>query len=657
MKKILSILLLLLCAVGCWAKDGKIKYGKCIRYEGEVSYNNPSGKGKLLIFDADNDKKILMTINGRFDWFTYKSIEDAYIIPISISDALVESFDTRWSYSAETTVELMIYPKLKKQKLSVTMSSPELQHPTQQIPKIISKSKINYIFNVNKSHIDYSSNSEFAKPMEVKIPEYDMVLQRNFSDISSWKESKSGSFEGTVMLHEDGSISDFSGDFLSEQAIYRIKASGINCFVNEILSKGTHFGLIDDRLFLDRFKIDNGQCKVSGELIESSIFLYKGEYSLPNTQFCGNFILTNRESTPLDFYRGISNSTIECKEGKLKKGSEEYEGSWNIKGAFRGKYVNHAQNLYLTECTISDTGIMEGEGFIVQQNSISILGHYSNGGFNGEGEVQCPRHSSIKGIFENSSLISGTTDIECEGETAHFDIVLRNGSYEYSHQGKVYGKARLEDLFGALVNASYAALNIENPDIDKAPSFVTAVDLGLPSGTLWSNVNIGATTPEGSGNYYAWGEKKTKAVYSHTNHITRLKDADGFETRKNLGDDISGTQYDVAAGSWGGTWCMPSETQVKELMDNCEWEWIKKNGVQGFKITGRNGNWIFLPAAGFKRENRHSPGNCNYWTSTHGYYESDAVAVYAYQDMYGNNILKFTRDGCFDGMPIRAVKN
>lgn len=192
---------------------------------------------------------------------------------------------------------------------------------------------------------------------------------------------------------------------------------------------------------------------------------------------------------------------------------------------------------------------------------------------------------------------------------------------------------------------------------DKAPAYVKAVDLGLPSGTLWANMNIGATTPEGRGNYYAWGEKKTKAVYSHTNHITRQKDADGFETRKNLGDDISGTQYDVAAGSWGGTWCMPSETQVKELMDNCEWEWIKKNGVQGFKITGRNGNWIFLPAAGFKRENRHSPGNCNYWTSTHGYYESDAVAVYAYQDMYGNNILKFTRDGCFDGMPIRAVKN
>lgn len=659
MKKIISILLLLLFTVGCWAKDGKIKYGKCIRYEGEIVDKNPSGNGKLIIFDDVNDKKILMTICGAFSTSYYEPDKELNLIPITVNNGMVEYFDDKWSYYGETTIKVFIYPKSKEQTLHVELKSPELQHPKQFAKKIVSKTTISFKFDIDKNQIDYSSNSNIAKPMEVIIPEYDMILQQNFSDMSPWKESKNGSFEGTVMLNEDGSLSDFAGDFLSEQAIYRIKSLGTNCFVNEIFYKGNHFGLIDDQLFLDKVKIDNDQCKVSGELFDSSIFLYKGEYSQSDSQFNGTFILTNRESTPLDFYRGINSNSIKVKEGKLKKGDEEYEGSWDIKRAFNGKYVNKTQNLCLTECTISETGIIEGEGFMVQQNSISILGHYSNGGFNGEGEVQYPRHSSIRGILENSSLVSGTTNIECEGETAHFDIVLRNGSYEYSHQGKVYGKARLEDLFGALVNASYAALNIENPNIDKAPSFVTAVDLGLPSGTLWANVNIGATAPEGSGNYYAWGETTPKSTYNAQTYISNKKDADGFETWHDLGRVISGTKYDVARMNWGGAWNLPTEWQMQELVDKCTWEATTKNGVPGYKITGSNGNWIFLPAAGGKQNNELGGKGmqCFYWTGSAGKCNHKGCAAYLYASDSSIKIQSHTlfEDMVYKGRSVRPV--
>lgn len=442
MKKIISILLLLLFTVGCWAKDGKIKYGKCIRYEGEIVDKNPSGNGKLIIFDDVNDKKILMTIFGRFSVSSYEPSKDVYIMPITISDALVESFDTRWSYSAETTVELMIYPKLKKQKLSVTMSSPELQHPTQQIPKIISKSKINYIFNVDKNQINYSSNSSIAKPMEVKIPEFDMVLQQNFSDISHWEETKTGSFEGTVILHEDGSISDFSGDFLSEQAIYRIKSSGTNCFISEIIYKGNHFGLIDDQLFLDKVKIDNDHCKVSGELCDRSNFLYKGEYSQSGTQYNGTFILTNRESTPLDFYRGINSNSIKVKEGKLKKGDEEYEGSWDIKGAFNGKYRN--KEMSYDQCTISSDGYISGEGTKYVNNSLRYKGHFEGGKMQGEGLLEYDGFDSFCGTWDNDLIVSGTFDATYYSDSYHFDIVRENDLFVYSFEGKKIGAS--EDI-------------------------------------------------------------------------------------------------------------------------------------------------------------------------------------------------------------------
>ena len=145
-----------------------------------------------------------------------------------------------------------------------------------------------------------------------------------------------------------------------------------------------------------------------------------------------------------------------------------------------------------------------------------------------------------------------------------------------------------------------------------------AIDLGLPSGTKWACCNVGADKPEGYGGYYAWGETETKTTYDWSTY----KHCDGTEEScRNIGNDIAGTQYDVAHVKWGGSWVMPSLDQVIELSNNCTSKWITNNGINGIRFKSKkNGGSIFLPSAGFfwYGDNRLLGADSygDYWLST-----------------------------------------
>ena len=113
------------------------------------------------------------------------------------------------------------------------------------------------------------------------------------------------------------------------------------------------------------------------------------------------------------------------------------------------------------------------------------------------------------------------------------------------------------------------------------------VDLGLS--VKWATCNVGANSPEEFGQYFAWGETTTKAEYTDENSTTYGKTM----------NDISGNaQYDAATANWGGNWRMPTYDELYELINYCTWTWTTKKGINGCKVTGPNGNSIFLPAAG-----------------------------------------------------------
>ena len=152
-----------------------------------------------------------------------------------------------------------------------------------------------------------------------------------------------------------------------------------------------------------------------------------------------------------------------------------------------------------------------------------------------------------------------------------------------------------------------------------------AIDLGLPSGLKWASCNVGATAPEEYGGYYAWGETEEKEDYS----LSTYKYCNGsyYSMTKYCTSSSYGTvdnktalepEDDVAHVQWGGSWRMPTFNEIEELRNNCTWQWTTLNGVTGYRVTGPNGNSIFLPAASYRDGVEvYSQGSYgSYWSSS-----------------------------------------
>ncbi len=193
----------------------------------------------------------------------------------------------------------------------------------------------------------------------------------------------------------------------------------------------------------------------------------------------------------------------------------------------------------------------------------------------------------------------------------------------------------------------YAVRPVYSPS--SPPATVEIIDLGLPSGTKWASCNVGATKPEEYGGYYAWGEIEEKEVYNQSTYKY-------YQNGKyvNLGSDISGTEYDVAHAKWGGKWCMPTLDDIKELLDNCTFEWTTLNGVEGEKFTSKIlGNSIFLPAAGFRWDgDLIGAGSWGYyWSSMR--YPDDSFSTYGLYFYSGDAL--WVSNGRSYGRSVRPV--
>lgn len=146
------------------------------------------------------------------------------------------------------------------------------------------------------------------------------------------------------------------------------------------------------------------------------------------------------------------------------------------------------------------------------------------------------------------------------------------------------------------------ALSAQSRLLSGAPENVEAVDLGLPSGTRWASCNVGASSPEEYGGYYSWGETEEKDDYSWNNYsyLETYEKFDGY-TRiicKDIGDHISGTQYDVAHVKWGGEWRLPTKSEMDELLEYCIAEVTIYNDVKVMKFIGPSGKSVFFPFPG-----------------------------------------------------------
>ena len=137
------------------------------------------------------------------------------------------------------------------------------------------------------------------------------------------------------------------------------------------------------------------------------------------------------------------------------------------------------------------------------------------------------------------------------------------------------------------------------------------IDLGLPSGTLWATMNVGASKPEDYGDYFAWGETKPtkpKQTYDWSTYKWCNGSSDKqikYCTKSDCGRVDDKTELDLADDAayvnWGPQWRMPSKAQQDELRSECKWQWTTRNGVNGYLVTSkRNSASLFLPAAGYR---------------------------------------------------------
>lgn len=245
----------------------------------------------------------------------------------------------------------------------------------------------------------------------------------------------------------------------------------------------------------------------------------------------------------------------------------------------------------------------------------------------GTGEVFFADATEVKPDGEFSATIP-TPEGEFFYYVASAIVLDANGNYNWN-DGETLKETIIED----------------NPD---APTSGQMVDLGLS--VKWAGWDVGADSPEVLGDLYAWGETETKSEYTSENysHLNNGNIGGNFRTTGlycNIGNngDISGTQYDAAHVKWGGGWRMPTKEEAEELLSQCTKKRVNYKGVEGWLLTGPNGNNIFL---------RTTSSSGNFWTSTWA-----PQSTHLAWTIYGNSSLKVERTRCmlYNGLRIRAV--
>lgn len=264
------------------------------------------------------------------------------------------------------------------------------------------------------------------------------------------------------------------------------------------------------------------------------------------------------------------------------------------------------------------------------------------------------RYGTVRTFRTLDDNVVETGDIDEETLTVTSHLTIGGGAYSSLVLGVCYGMTEVPTIndktvttnevdddnnyivrlistgFGTIYFRSYILID-GVPHYGVVKSFEVEenhewVDLGLPSGTLWATMNVGAEWPEDYGDYFAWGETQPKSNYSWSTY--KYYNDTNSPMTKYCTDGSYGTVDnktelepidDAATANWGADWQMPSRAQIEELINSnyTTTTWTRQYAVYGLKITSKvNGNSIFLPAAGCRNDSSLIDVGYNggYWT-------------------------------------------
>lgn len=192
------------------------------------------------------------------------------------------------------------------------------------------------------------------------------------------------------------------------------------------------------------------------------------------------------------------------------------------------------------------------------------------------------------------------------------------------------------------------------------------VDLGLPSGTLWSTVNVGAQTPFQRGQYFSWGNiEGYVASYNEGDYSGEIVGYSFIQDNYVLtnGYQLSGSipvENDAAVDIMGGKWSIPTDVQFQELIDNCTITWVIKNGVPGKLFTSNiNEKTLFIINNGYGNATTlDSPMyQSAYWTNAEDDVDTSRALSFTLGTSILPNLTPIHPEEKRFGFGIRAVKS
>lgn len=183
-------------------------------------------------------------------------------------------------------------------------------------------------------------------------------------------------------------------------------------------------------------------------------------------------------------------------------------------------------------------------------------------------------------------------------------LLLGNGYYKikywfYPEESPEYKAAQKKE------KAEEQRLKEENKEVERQVVIQTekekekkAIDLGLS--VLWADSNLYDDIDMGKGAKFSWGDIGKRTFFRYID--AKLNKKSEYDLKKILGkDDMSicgNEKYDAAKNLWGDNWRLPQKHEIDELIECCDWEWTIINSISGYKVIGKNGNFIFLPITG-----------------------------------------------------------